>query len=398
MSALVTRPFTDLLSEIVDNRGRSCPTSDSGFPLIATNCIKTNSIYPVFENVRYVDDVTRRDWFRGHPLPNDILFVCKGSPGRVALVPDPVPFCIAQDMVSIRANPNVIDFKYLFYLLRARSTQKKIENMHVGTMIPHFKKGDFGKLLLTFHDSITDQREIANVLEAIDLKIESNRALVFDTEALMDEVFQSKKDCTMPLALSDTADFWNGGAFTKDASGNGRMVVRIAELNSGISGSTVFSDSDVPSKNVVSAGDILFAWSGSLTLHRWFRTDAIVNQHIFKVVPKHPHPSWLIFQLIKEKLQEFKGIAADKATTMGHIQRKHLDDPVAVPDAATVGELNPLMTSLWERCLAAEVESENLIVLRDTLGPQLLSGNVRVKQFENQHTNLEDSTRGVLTP
>ncbi|MET4047427.1 MULTISPECIES: restriction endonuclease subunit S [unclassified Rhodococcus (in: high G+C Gram-positive bacteria)] len=387
MSILVTRPFTELLSKIVDNRGRSCPTSDSGFPLIATNCIKPNSIYPVFENVRYIDETTRRDWFRGHPLPNDLLFVCKGSPGRVAIVPDPVPFCIAQDMVAIRANQDIIDYKYLFYLLRARSTQKKIENMHVGTLIPHFKKGDFGKLSLTFHQSIPEQRSIAGVLEAIDLKIESNRALVTDVEALMQSIFLSSTEGMTPIPLSQTAEFWNGGAFTKNASGSGRVVVRIAELNSGITGSTVFSDSDVPSKNMATSGDILFAWSGSLTLHRWFREDAIVNQHIFKVIPKDPFPPWLVFQLIKKKLREFKGIAADKATTMGHIQRKHLDDPVLVPDQGTVDELNPVMSSLWERCLIAEVESERLMGLRETLSPQLLAGIVRVRDAEEWITN-----------
>lgn len=80
-------PFTDVLSGIVDNRGRTAPTADDGTPLIATNCIKDDALYPLFEKVRYVDDETYNSWFRGHPEPGDIVFVCKGSPGRVALVP-----------------------------------------------------------------------------------------------------------------------------------------------------------------------------------------------------------------------------------------------------------------------------------------------------------------------
>ena len=101
-------PITELLECIVDNRGKSCPTSDSGFPLIATNCIKNISIYPVFENIRYVTDEVLKNWFRAELKSNDILFVNKGTPGRVCLVPDPVTFCAAQDMIGLRVNPQKV--------------------------------------------------------------------------------------------------------------------------------------------------------------------------------------------------------------------------------------------------------------------------------------------------
>ena len=100
--------FKDLLVEIVDNRGKTCPTANAGIPLIATNCIKNDVLYPVFEKVRYVDQDTYDNWFRGHPEPDDMIFVCKGSPGRVAWVPDPINFCIAQDMVAIRADKSKV--------------------------------------------------------------------------------------------------------------------------------------------------------------------------------------------------------------------------------------------------------------------------------------------------
>jgi type I restriction enzyme, S subunit len=141
-------PFADLLIKVIDNRGKTCPTADSGIALIATNCIKNSYLFPVFERVRYVDEPTYQHWFRGHPEPGDLLFVTKGSPGRVCLVPDPVNFCIAQDMVAIRADRAKIDPGYLLAVLRSPEVQARIENMHVGSLIPHFKKGDFDKLLL----------------------------------------------------------------------------------------------------------------------------------------------------------------------------------------------------------------------------------------------------------
>ncbi|MBX3654897.1 MAG: restriction endonuclease subunit S [Ramlibacter sp.] len=144
--------FTDLLSAIVDNRGKTCPVGESGLPLIATNCVNGKDLYPNYETNRFVSDETYKTWFRGHPKPGDILFVCKGSPGRTSWVPDPVDFCIAQDMVAIRANPAKIYPKYLLAVLRSDVVRSQIDNMHVGTMIPHFKKGDFDKLKIPVLD------------------------------------------------------------------------------------------------------------------------------------------------------------------------------------------------------------------------------------------------------
>lgn len=79
-------PLSEVLSFIVDNRGKTVPTAETGIPLIATNCIKNNELYPVFDKVRYLSEDTYKNWFRAHPKPGDIIFVNKGTPGRVCLV------------------------------------------------------------------------------------------------------------------------------------------------------------------------------------------------------------------------------------------------------------------------------------------------------------------------
>jgi type I restriction enzyme S subunit len=129
-------------------------------------------------------------------------------------------------------------------------------------------------------------------------------------------------------------------------------------------------------------GDVLFAWSGSLAVARWFRETGIINQHIFKVIPNSKVPEWLAFELINEKLAMFKGIAADKATTMGHIQRRHLDEVVSVPSPSGIAQLDVELGPLWERALSAEQESLKLAELRDMLVPKLMSGEIRVREAE----------------
>lgn len=126
----------------------------------------------------------------------------------------------------------------------------------------------------------------------------------------------------------------------------------------------------------------MFAWSGSLTIARWFRPEAIINQHIFKVIPKDGYPTWLVNQALRAKLDDFKAIANDKATTMGHIQRRHLDGVTMIPAVEEIRRLDPVMSALWFRALASEQENLLLARTRDELLPLLMSGKVRVKDAE----------------
>ena len=80
-------------------------------------------------------------------------------------------------------------------------------------------------------------------------------------------------------------------------------------------------------------------------------------------------------------MPEFRQIAADKATTMGHIKRHHLDDTfVKVPPQVEIDELDRYLGPLWERIVAAEVENLTIAALRDALLPELLSGRLRVAE------------------
>ncbi len=141
-------PLPELLDFIVDNRGKTVPTTESGHALIATNCIRNENLYPIYEKIRYLSDHTYNTWFRAHPQSGDILFVNKGTPGRVCMVPDPVNFCIAQDMIALRVDNDKIYNKYLFYVLRSDRIQKQIYNTNVGDVIPHFKKSFMDQLMI----------------------------------------------------------------------------------------------------------------------------------------------------------------------------------------------------------------------------------------------------------
>ena len=228
---------------------------------------------------------------------------------------------------------------------------------------------------------LAEQRRIAELLGSLDNKIESNQNLA--------EVIPSLIDAKIHHALSDgsgdsipvskLAKFVNGGAYTKEASGTGRMVIRIADLNTGPGASTIYNDIDVPGDRLAHFGDLLMSWSGSLGVYVWVREEAIVNQHIFKVILTD-FPAWLVHNRLNVALHGFRAIAADKATTMGHIQRKHLDETFVEVPIAKLEQLNHLCVPLWNRFISAQLESMRLAELRDALLPELMSGRMRVDE------------------
>ena len=137
------------------------------------------------------------------------------------------------------------------------------------------------------------------------------------------------------------------------------------------------SDS-VPPEYVLHDGDILFSWSGSLELDIWTGGAGALNQHLFKV-SSDAYPKWLYYFWTRHHLDEFRDIAADKATTMGHIQRRHLTEALTVnPPDPTLAAIDRAIAPLLDRVITHRLESRALAAQRDALLPRLVSGEVRV--------------------
>jgi type I restriction enzyme S subunit len=82
---------------------------------------------------------------------------------------------------------------------------------------------------------------------------------------------------------------------------------------------------------------------------------------------------------IERHLTTFRGIAADKATTMGHIQRRHLTEAlVGLPTGARIDALMREYDPLDDLRMSLLTEAERLVALRGALLPRLVSGRIRV--------------------
>jgi type I restriction enzyme S subunit len=187
------------------------------------------------------------------------------------------------------------------------------------------------------------------------------------------------------MALDEIARFLNGLALQRfpPEDGDSLPVIKIAQLRVGNTGGADRASARLNPDYIVQDGDILFSWSGSLECVLWAGGPGALNQHLFKVTSSE-YPKWLCYFAVHQHLDEFRHIAAGKATTMGHIQRHHLAAAkITVPADANLlsaidAVIDPMFESLWQR----EVSCRTLAALRDALLPQLVSGELRIKDAE----------------
>lgn len=335
-----------------------------------------------FGNCVYVSQAkVNADLSRNLATAGDLIFTQRGTLGQVAIVPLRYSgsAVISQSQMRLRVNPDVADPLFIYYCASAPDFLDQIKSSAIVSGVPHINLGILSRLTIPL-PPLDEQRRIAGVLGALDDLIEVDRGLVDQLDTLrriLSAEVLDRADRSCPL--SSIARFVNGKNFTKQASGSGRPVIRTPELRQGPNQGTVWNDVDASTDFVAQQGDTLFVWSGSLMVDRWIHTEGLVNQHIFKVISNDGIPDWLVFALIEHQMPWFLGLAADKATTMGHIQRAHLDDAVPMPSPEALNNATATISPLWDAQLNLRLEMLDLARIREELLPLLISGRVRVE-------------------
>lgn len=406
----------------MDNRGKTCPVGDTGLPLIATNCIKQHSLYPVFEKVRYVSDETYNNWFRGHPQPGDMIFVCKGSPGRVNWVPDPVNFCIAQDMVAIRADTTKVYPKYLFALLRSQTSQQKILNMHVGSLIPHFKKGDFGNLYFELPEDLEYQKKVGDAYFDFCLKIESNTQTNQTLEQMAQAIFKSwfvdfdpvkaKMNGEQPEGMDAVTaslfpeklveselglipEGWEVGDLSDLMDFNPKRTLKKGTIapyldmkNMPTSGHLALDiyDREMGSGTKFKNGDSLLAritpcLENGKTAYVDFLEDEQVGWGSTEyIVMRSKSDSYKYFSYYMARFEPFRKFAIQSMTGTSGRQRAQAQTvqtmPFAIPPISILEKFDEFVAPNMQMIKSHGSENRTLAALRDTLLPKLLSGEI----------------------
>jgi type I restriction enzyme S subunit len=280
-------------------------------------------------------------------------------------------------MVALQPDPAQVYPRYLFAALRSDLVRKRIDNMHVGTLIPHFKKGDFGSLMIPLVEEL-DQRRIGDLYYELSSKIESNRRITAGALALA-RAYVDRATAGRPLIPSRAAlevrmgSAFKGSSFTEP--GIGRPLLRIRDLKT--FESQTWTSEVRKDETVIHTGDIVVGMDAEFRATLWLGTDSVLNQRVclFRGLPGVGRAFVLASLEPELAFQE----QAKTGTTVIHLNKADIDS-FSVPDLSTREhhDLASVTEPLIELAAARSIENRALVSTRDTLLLEMMCGRVRV--------------------
>ena len=348
-------------------------------------------IFTGYKNVGYTDKINCNK--------NTIVVVARGVGGCGDVKITNEDCYLTNLAISVSLNAQICVPMFFYYL-------HQLENLSIlnsGSAQPQITIESLTKYSFRI-PSLDDQHRIASILSSLDRKIELNNKINADLEEMAQAIFKNWFVDFEPFKdgkfvdselgmipegwkvgrLTEIASYMNGLAMQKFPPENNEdslPVLKIKELGQGFCG----TDSDRCSCNIkdeckIHNGDVIFSWSGTLLVDVWCGGDCGLNQHLFKVTSKD-YPKWFYYYWTKHHLQEFIHIAKDKAVTMGHIKRGHLEEAmVAIPDNVSMEKAHELFEPILSKMISLRLESSRLSLLRDTLLPRLMSGELEIPE------------------
>lgn len=359
--------------------------------------ISTSDINPKYTKIRSSDILITMTGNRMDGSPETWV-------GKVSLFRHQGDFYLNQRVSALRLIDDSVDNNFLSYYLSSWQSQLYFAlNSNSSGGQANITPAVVQEYRLMVPELET-QRSIASILSSLDQKIELNNKINADLEEMAQAIFKNWFVDFEPFKdgkfvdselgmipegwkigrLTEIASYMNGLAMQKFPPENNEdslPVLKIKELGQGFCG----TDSDRCSCNIkdeckIHNGDVIFSWSGTLLVDVWCGGDCGLNQHLFKVT-SNDYPKWFYYYWTKHHLQEFIHIAKDKAVTMGHIKRGHLEEAmVAIPDNDSMEKAHELFESILSKMISLRLESSRLSTLRDTLLPRLMSGELEVPE------------------
>ena len=324
-----------------------------------------------------------------------VLLGINGTIGNVALYQNEK--CILGKSAAYLNVKEDFDKLFLKYVLLNPHFQNFIQVNATGTTIKNVGLGLLRSYKFLAPESKTEQQKIASILSSLDDKIELNNQMNQTLEQIAQAIFKEWfVEFNFPgfdgnlvdglpkgwrkESIDKNINYLNGLALQKYPVEDGEdylPVIKIRELLQGVTSATDKANFSVPENYIIKNGDILFSWSGSLDIAIWNYGTGALNQHLFKV-SSNTYPKWFYYFWTKHFLPIYRNIAASKATTMGHIQRRHLTESlINVPDEKILKKADEVIKPLFDRLLNNAVQCSDLAEIRNNLLSKLLNGNIK---------------------
>ena len=316
----------------------------------------------------------------------------------------------SQDVLVLRAKNN-LESKFLYALLMQDSFFDYEMKATKGSKMPRGDKShiinfpcldlnnktEIGKLLSSLDDKIALNNRINAKLEQMAKRLYDYWFVQFDFPNTDGNPYKSSggkmvwnetlkreiPDGWEVGNLYDIAEYVNGLAcqnYRPKESEKSLPVIKIREMNEGITADTEKVSASISGKYRIYAGDILFSWSASLEIKIWTGETGGLNQHIFKVIPKGYFSKGYVYQQLSAYLVNFQKMAESRKTTMGHITSDHIKQSrILIPPKEIISAFTKKTLSIFNYQLSIEKETTKLTSLRDRLLPLLMNGQVQIQ-------------------
>lgn len=321
--------------------------------------------------------------------PDDILInsTGAGTAGRIAQIEDvPSATTIDGHMILIRSNGKVTQ-KFLGYALKAH--QWKVLQLDEGSTGQTELNRDrlLDEIMINYPVSFDEQNAIVGTLESIDRKLIVNKEINDNLADLLQTIYQGRFSNDILAVnqgvLSDICSYSTDKVAVSEL--NVRTYFSTENMLSGKAGST--EATSLPTTSQTTAchkGDTLIS-----NIRPYFKKIVYCEDKcgcstdVLCFTPSQPcYSAYLFSTLYADKFFAFM-VAGSKGTKMPRGDKQQIMTyPVVLPSEEELAGFNTIASPLLEQIYSNRAENKRLSILRDTLLPKLMSGEINVSAIQ----------------
>lgn len=330
----------------------------------------------------------------------DIIVTHRGTLGQIVYVPSNSKYdryVISQSQFRFRCKPDLVDVQYLVYYFHTREGQYKILANASQVGVPALARATSTFRLIDIKlPSLADQRRIASILSSLDRKIELNNKINADLEEMAQAIFKNwfvdfepfKDGKFVDSELGMIPEGWKvGGLFDiaeifdkkrKPLSGNVREKMdKIYPYYGATSCMDYVDDYIFDGIYTLIGEDGSVVKENGLPYMQYVWGKMWVNNHAHILQGKNGYSTEMIHALLSITNIKFLVTGAVQAKLSQGNMQKIL---VAIPPKNVLDEIRPVIDNLYSKIRINTDENSRLSLLRDTLLPRLMSGELEVPE------------------
>ena len=188
-----TRTLNDVVVDIIDYRGKTPKKlggswAKSGIIALSAMNVKQGQLVKL-EKAKFVSNELYQKWMKSEVMKGDILMTSEAPLGETYFIAKKRKICLSQRLFCIRANPNIIQPRFLFYLFNSPLVRKQIDLRATGTTVLGIRQPDLREVPIVI-PPLPTQHKIAAVLSAYDDLIENNTRRIEILEEMAQAIYR----------------------------------------------------------------------------------------------------------------------------------------------------------------------------------------------------------------